>query len=139
MAAARLLQAGQMSHAQIASQMGVSQPTLRRWAHQLTTGGQDALRRRVCSGRKPRLNSGQWQQILATLHKGAQAAGFPTQRWTLARIQRVILEAFGVRYNVNYLSERLHHLGWSVQEPAVTAVNAAIDWSKPGARAIGLE
>jgi transposase len=121
LAAARLLQTGQSSHAHIARHLGVSRRTVIRWANQLTAGGEEALCRRVPTGRKPRLDTQQWQQVLDTLQQGAQAAGFPTERWTLSRIQSLILEQFGVHYNAHYLSKRLHHLDWSVQEPAAPA------------------
>jgi transposase len=120
LAAVGLLQTGRMSQAQIARQMGVSRRTVSIWARQFKEGGKEALRRRVHSGRKPRLEAHQWQQVLETLAKGAQSAGFPTERWTLSRIQRVILQQFSVAYNAHYLSERLHRLGWSVQNPAVS-------------------
>ena|SRR5437868_2847516 len=120
LAAAHLLQTGQSSHAQIARQFGVSRRTVIRWGHQLAAGGEKALCRRVQTGRKPRLDAPQWQQVLATLQQGGQAAGFPTERWTLARIQSVIVQQFGVVYNAHYLSQRLHGLGWSAQEPGVS-------------------
>lgn len=119
--AVALLQSGRMSQAQIARHLGVSRRTISIWARHITEGGKDALRRRVHPGRKPRLDAKQWQQVLDTLQQGAQAAGFPTERWTLSRIQSVILDQFGVHYNAHYLSERLHRLDWSVQEPAAPA------------------
>jgi transposase len=121
LAAARLLQAGQQSQTEIARQMGVRRQTVSRWALQLSEGGEEALRQRVKPGRKPRLETQQWQQVLDILRQGAKAAGFPTERWTLARIQSVISLQFGIHYNAHYLSERLHRLGWSVQEPAAQA------------------
>src|SRR5437773_591752 len=108
LAAAHLLQTGQMSQTQIARLVGVRRQTVSRWAHQFSEGGEEALGRRVKTGRKPRLDAPQWQQVLQILQQGAQAAGFPTQRWTLARIQEVLLQRFGVAYNANYLSQRLH-------------------------------
>jgi transposase len=121
LAAARLLQAGNVSQAQIARQVGVARQTVSRWARQLSAGGKQALRRRVRPGRKPRLDARQWQQLLDTLQQGARSAGFPTERWTLDRVRSVIYHLFGVRYNAHYLSERLHALGWSVQKPVVSA------------------
>lgn len=119
--AAALLQAGHLSQAQIARHLGVSRRTVSIWARQLTEGGEEALHRRLHAGRKPRLDATQWQQLLQTLHQGAQAAGFPTERWTLVRIQSVIAQQFGVHYNAHYLSACLHRLHWSVQQPATPA------------------
>jgi transposase len=121
MDAARLLQEGNLSQAQIARRIGVDPQTVSRWASLLEAGGLEALHRRPRTGRKPHLNAQEWQQVLNTLQQGAQAAGFATERWTLTRIQSVILQKLGVRYNAHYLSERLRRLGWSVQKPAVYA------------------
>jgi len=120
-AAMHLLQSRQTSHMQVARQMGVDLRSVRRWSSQLHSGGELALHRRPKPGRKPRLNAEQWSEALQILERGAQAAGFPTERWTLARIQSVIQRHFGVHYNANYLSERLHHFDWSVQKPVVFA------------------
>jgi transposase len=121
LAAARLLRQGHLSQAQIARHVGVSRQTVSRWAQQLEQGGLQALHSRSKTGRKPHLNIKQWQQVLALLQQGAQAAGFTTQRWTLWRIRWVIEQEFGVNYNTNYLSQKLHQLGWSRQKPAVYA------------------
>ena len=101
--------------------MGVSRKTVSRWAQQLQVGGTQALLSRRQSGRKARLETHQWQQLLERLQQGAQAAGFETERWTLWRIQWVIREQFDVCYNTRYLSQKLRQLGWSVQKPAVYA------------------
>lgn len=126
LAAARLLRKGQMSQAQIARHLGVSRQTVSHWAQELEQGGLLALHSRSKTGRKPHLDAQQWQQVLALLQQGAQqgaqAAGFTTQRWTLWRIRWVIWvieQEFGVSYNTNYLSQKLHQLGWSLGlEPA---------------------
>ena len=121
--AGRLLQAGQLSHAAIARQMGVSRTAVSRWAHQLRQGQGDLsrLQKRRVPGRPPRLTPEQWQLLLRVLGRGALQAGFDTDRWTLGRIRAVILVEFGVEYHAHYLSHRLKTLGWSPQHPAVYA------------------
>src|SRR5439155_9111239 len=96
---------------------GVSRQAVNHWAHRLAEGGPEVLKHRVRTGRPSRLTEQQWQQLLAVLDQGAQAAGFPTERWTLLRVQQVIKERFDVRFSANYLGERLRQLGWSVQQP----------------------
>ncbi len=118
--AARLLQQG-WSPTAVARHLRVNRKTVYRWMQRLAQGGVRALDSQPKPGRKPRLTTQQWQQVLDMLQQGAQAAGFATERWTLARIQRVVRQKFGVQYNARYLSERLHRLGWSVQKPAVYA------------------
>jgi transposase len=118
----RLLQAGRLSQAEIARQLGVSRAAVCHWAHDLAQGGWRALRRRTPPGRPPRLTTRQQRALLRRLRRGARAAGFPTERWTLARVQQVIVHEFGVRYHPHYLSRLLHRLGWSQQQPLPRAV-----------------
>jgi len=121
LAAVPLLQESTLSQSEIARTLGVSRQSVCRWARQLDASGKPGLAPRRHTGRPSYLSAEQWQMVLATLRNGAQAAGFPTERWTLSRIAQVIEKQFGVHYNANYLSVRLHSLGWSVQVPDVTA------------------
>lgn len=52
---------------------------------------------------------------------GAQAAGFPSERWTLPRIQQLIHRQWKIRYSTAWISIRLRALGLSVQRPQTTA------------------
>ena len=121
--AARLLQAGQLSQAEIARRMGVSRMAVSKWAKHLRQHRDDlaSLRRRPMPGRPPRLTAAQWQHILQRLTQGALQAGFETERWTLQRIRALIVVEFGVHYHAHYLARRLKALGWSPQAPAVYA------------------
>ena len=117
LAALALLKTGRFSHAQIALRLGVSRQAVNEWAHRLAQQGPGGLKRRVHSGRPPRLSDQQWQALLALLHQGGQSAGFLTERWTLLRVQQVVQERFGVHFSTSYLSVHLRQLGWSVQKP----------------------
>ena len=123
--AARLLRTGKLTQAEIARQFSVSRMTVSRWASQLKTGGVRQLRRRRGGGRHAKLSATQKQQLKRTLKRGAQAAGFPTERWTLARVQQVIKREFGVSYHRNHLSWLLDQLDWSVQQPLPRAAERA--------------
>ena len=115
----QLLKAGKLSQAEIARQLGVSRTAVTRWAQQLAAG--QSLRRRVAPGRPPKLTGAQQQTLRRLLKRGARAAGFPTERWTLGRIQRLIEREFGVTYHVHSLSDVLDTLGWSLQQPLARA------------------
>ena len=114
--AGRLLQAGQLSHADIARRLGVSRMAVSKWARQLRQhqGDMASLHTHAIPGRPARLRPEQWQRVLAVLKEGALKAGFDTDR-------AVILVVFGVHYHAHYLSRRLKALGWSPQQPAVYA------------------
>jgi putative transposase len=58
------------------------------------------------------------------LRRGARACGFETDRWTQARIQRVIEREFGVTYHPKHIGRLMKALGWSVQKPPATRPRA---------------
>ena len=113
----RLLKAGRLSQAEIARQLRVSRATVSGWAKQVAASGLRTLRRRPHSGRPPKLTIQQRRHLARVLKRGAQRAGFSTERWTLRRVQQVIAREFGVRYHPNYVNRLLRRLGWSLQQP----------------------
>jgi transposase len=114
----RLLRAGHLSQAQIARRLGVSRAAVCKWAGRLKKGGsRRALRRRSATGRPCKLGIEECRRLRKGLRGGARAAGFETERWTLARVRRVLLQRFGVRYHARSLGRLLHRLGFSPQAP----------------------
>jgi len=112
----RLLQAGEMSQAQIARHLGVSEATISKWKKVLEEKGPAGLQARKASGRPPKLSVADKRQLVDKLEQGALAAGFATEQWTQARVKKVIEQEFGVNYHRDYISRLLHGLGWSVQK-----------------------
>jgi putative transposase len=121
LAAGRLLQAGKLSQAEIARELGVSRASVTRWKQRLDRAGGAGLQRRRATGRPARLAASQWQHLLCLLERGAVAAGFETERWTLRRIASVIARRFGVHYHFRGLGEALRAHGWSPQRPRLQA------------------
>ena len=115
--AAHLLRRGKLTQAEIARQLGVSRMAVSQWAARLAAGGVRQLRQRRSSGRPAKLTAAQRGQLRRLLKRGARAAGFPTERWTLARVQQVIQQTFDVTYHRNHLAWLLDQLDWSVQQP----------------------
>ena len=69
-------------------------------------------------GRPCRLSARQQEQLKTVLLRGASAAGYPTELWTLRRIGEVIRKRFGVRYSsVGVWALLRHGLEWSWQKP----------------------
>ena len=56
------------------------------------------------------------------LDRGALVYGFPTDRWTLGRVQQLIQQKFEITYHPNYLNRLLRKLGFSPQKPLPQAV-----------------
>ena len=67
------------------------------------------------------MSQAQWVALLRLLKRGAVAAGFDTERWTLKRIAALIRREFGVRYHFRSLGRLLHARGWSPQRPPTRA------------------
>jgi putative transposase len=117
LAAARLLRAGKLSQAEIARHIGVSRAAVTHWKQRLEQQRLRGLRRHPSPGRPSHLTAAQWRQLLRLLARGAGAAGFDTERWTLRRIAAVIQRRFGVRYHFRWLGAALRARGWSPQQP----------------------
>jgi len=83
--------------------IGVSPSSVSRWEQQLKQGGLDALRAKPHPGRSPKLTVEQKKELGGILLKGARAAGFPTDLWTLKRVDQVIAREFGVTYHPGYM------------------------------------
>jgi transposase len=119
--AAVLLRQGRLSQAEIARQLGVSRASVCRWAATLAQEGSRGLQARPIPGQLPRLDEKTWIRLGRLLDRGAVAAGFATERWTLERIAALIEREFGVCYHPRYLERPLKAHGFSVQRPATRA------------------
>jgi transposase len=125
LAAGRLLRTGRLSQAEIARQMGVSEASVTRWKHRLMQGGMRGLHHRRPPGRPSRLSATQWRQLFRRLRRGAQAAGFETERGTRRRIAQVVEREFGVPYQFRALGPALRARGWRPQQPVPRATSAS--------------
>ncbi|MEY9860560.1 transposase [Catenulispora sp. GAS73] len=60
----------------------------------------------------------QLKTLAQALEEGPAVHGWvEDQRWTLARVTRLIFELFRVRYTPRGVSYLLHRIGWSPQMP----------------------
>ncbi len=119
---ARLIRDGKLSRAAIARQLGVSRRAVENWAEALQAGGLRRLRRRRATGRPTKLDREQQRQLKRLVKRGALAAGFESDRWTLARVRQLIKQEFEVVYHRNYLNRLLRQLELSPQVPLPRAV-----------------
>jgi transposase len=119
--AAQLFRTGEFSDAEIARHLGVSRAAVGKWRAVWHFGGEARLTAQPKTGRPARLSAVQWHRLAVIIERGALAAGFDTERWTLRRIATVIARQFGVRYHPRYLERPLKAHGFSVQRPAIRA------------------
>ncbi|MEV5731352.1 IS630 family transposase [Streptomyces pharetrae] len=122
MRAAELFQQGRSS-VEIARLLGVSDGSVRRWKRVWEEGGTDALRRRPATGRPPKLDDDQVEQVRTALEQGAQAHGFEADLWTLERVGLVVERVAGVSLSRASVWRLLTgRLGWGLQRPERRAV-----------------
>ena len=119
--AARLFRAGEVSQASIARRLGVTPAAVSQWRARWRHGGERRLQARTKSGRPARLTAAQWARLGRVVDRGALAAGFDTERWTLRRLADLIERQFGVRFHPRYLERPLKAHGFTPQHPATRA------------------
>lgn len=106
------------SVAEVAAACGVSQESARRWRRRLAQDGVAALRRRVATGRPPKLSDRQVEQVRQALQAGALANGFDNDLWTVRRVAKVVARTTGVKLSAASVWRLLtRRLDWSVQRP----------------------
>jgi transposase len=113
----RLLKEGKLSKAEIARHLGVTRGSVTAWSKAIEAGGLRRLRKRKSSGRKSKLTGEIRKKLMRLLDRGALAAGFPTDRWTLVRVSELLKKEFDISYHPNSLRRVLDQMGYSVQKP----------------------
>ena len=114
--AGRMLSQG-YSVSEVASAVGASDSSVRRWRIAMRTGGLKALRAKPQLGKRPQLAAAQHQELVEILLAGPRVAGFANDLWTCPRVAQVIERRFGVRYHPADVWKLLRKLGWSCQKP----------------------
>jgi transposase len=118
---ARLLQRG-VTAAEVARRLAVSRTSVWRWAQTLAARGRRGLRKAPRTGRPPRLRAAQQRRMIVALKAGAQAQGYASDLWTLARIARLIETISGQRYSESGVWRLLKRLNFSCQRPVGRAL-----------------
>jgi transposase len=114
---ARLLKEGKLTNAEIARQLGVTRGSVGAWEKKLKAGGVRQLRLHKSSGRPSKLTKGVRTKLKRLLDRGALAAGYPTDRWTLKRVSELLKKEFDIDYYPNSLWRVLDQMGYSAQKP----------------------
>ena len=144
---ARLLKRN-AQQADVARELGVSRQAVSAWAKQLAqvNGAIGKLKAKPL-GRPRKLEAEQTGALRTMLLKGALAAGFPTELWTIKRVRTVVKREFGLAYSHTGCWRLLRALGFTPQKPERRAIQrdeeAIVQWKKkrwpalkktPGAR-----
>ena len=103
---------------EIARELSVTRKSVNEWKRAWRAGGVEALASKGPGGAICRLDEVQLKTLGQALEEGPAAYGWiEDQRWTLARVTRLIFELFRVRYTPRGVSYLLHRMGWSPQVP----------------------
>jgi len=138
--ALRRLQGGELilkgyDNEDIVDIVGVSVRAVNKWRKKLNAHNGDlcCLVRKHGSGRIPRLNDEQKQQLKETIIGGAVAAGYPSERWTSKTVAHIIKRQFDVELKPRAVRYLLPTLGLSPQMPVVKSHKhddeAVIQWA----------
>lgn len=114
--AAALLRDGK-SLAETARLTGAHLSSVKRWKKAIETDGEQALAAKPQPGRAPKLSDQQKHRLAEILRRGAVAAGYRTELWTLKRIAQVIQREFGVEFHPGHVWKILRRMNWSSQKP----------------------
>ena len=107
----------------IAKVLRVSTKSVYQWRRMWRAGGVAALASTGPGGNACRLSPTQQAWLAAELDRGPAAHGWDEdQRWTLARVTRLIGRLFHVSYTLRGTSYLLHRMGWTPQKPKHRAV-----------------
>jgi transposase len=132
--AAEMFESGSSS-AEVAHTLEVSEKSARAWRRTWTAGGVEALASKGPPGPKTKLNQRQIARLEQALLKGPAAAGWTEdQRWTLARVKKLIGRMFHVSYSLKGVALLLRRMGWTPQVPTRRATerddDAVATWRK---------
>jgi transposase len=108
--------AGQMlidgaSPEEVASKLGLSMPTVRRYQTLVDEGGLEALETLSVGGRKSILDQPMREAIALALRGNPKALGFDSDNWTTALLGTFIAQKVGVRFSRVYVWQIAQNLG----------------------------
>lgn len=122
LAAAALFEQG-VRQIRVAERLGVSRQAVSQWHVAWKAGGAKALSAKHGNITAHRhLTDEQETELLTLLCQGPTAHGWEDERWTLARISRLIEEKYGPTYSLPGVWLMLKRLGWSWQVPQSRAI-----------------
>jgi transposase len=94
----------------------LSEHQVRQYVKQFLIYGVNGVCFKKPSGRKTKLTKEQQEELCQLIDQGPQACGFDGGCWRSPMIQQLILDHFGVCYNVFYIAQLLRNLGFSFQK-----------------------
>jgi transposase len=96
--------------------LDLSEQQVSNYVKQFLIYGANGVSFKKPGGRKPKLTKEQQEELCHLIDQGPQACGFDGGCWRSPMIRQLILERFGVSYDVFYIAQLLRNLGFSFQK-----------------------
>ena len=101
------------SPSDVATVLGISPQTARRYQSLMAEGGLDALARMSVGGRKPALSPKGREWIASALRGSPVAYGFDSDQWTEGRLRSLVENKFGLSFSRVYVRQIIIDLGFA--------------------------
>ncbi|WP_321957646.1 helix-turn-helix domain-containing protein [Paraburkholderia bannensis] len=108
--AARMLAAG-MNIAQVATVLGLSPATARRYESAFVTGGADALMGMGDVGRRSRLSAAELARVIQAIRQSPGKVRLAGECWTNSLVQRFIEREFQICYSYSHINRLIRDHG----------------------------
>lgn len=105
-----------LRQAEVARRLKVTKPAVHYWYTTWKRRGRSGLSARR-PGPRSQLTPRKVKQVRALLFRGASAAGYDTDLWTLQRISSTLRSSLRLTYGITQVWYLLQALGWSNQKP----------------------
>lgn len=105
-----------LRQAEVARRLGVTKPAVHYWYTTWKQRGKEGLSARR-PGPRSQLTPEKARRVRELLLRGASAAGYDTDLWTLQRIAATLQSSLRLTYGITQTWYLLHALGWSNQKP----------------------
>lgn len=114
--AIKLYQKG-LSQYKIAKKFGVSFEAVSKWVEAYEKKGFGSLKSKGQPGPKSKLDPEKQKKLKKAILKGPKAIGYPTDLWTLERLQALIKKINRVDYHPGHAWKIMVSLGFTCQKP----------------------
>jgi transposase len=111
---------------QIAGMLQVDRTSVYAWVNNWNEYGEQGIMEGYRCGRPCRLTEEDKTQLHDIVDSGPIAYGFDSGVWTSPMVAQVIDETFGVQYHQGHVRKLLKALGFSVQRPTTSLVQAQV-------------
>jgi len=109
---------------EIAEMLQVDRTTVFTWVKNWNEYREEGLKEGHRCGRPPRLNDKQKECLFDIVDSGPVAYGFNSGIWTSPMVTQVIADEFSVAYHPGHVRKILKNIGFSVQRPTTSIIQA---------------